>query len=277
MKKKTRKTVEDKPDVSIFIYIFRLSYLLFVPFTVLRLIRKLCDACIYPTSLELLRVHLAATVFSEEVQDLLDHYKQEVKSALNIRDVDPLLVYLRHFWELLQLNNSKKPITWTPDKGLDDIVVGNGTFTIHFISNLYGVSLSHLETITGLSRNDPIPQGMEVRFNRPDRWIAISKWFSDWEEWVNSLPNLTKVQRSRMFITHQLHGDLQRTCNSMYDIIHEYVKGNVRRKWIPKRFSQDPLESFFSEIRQSGGGSTDSCRETVDRMTQKLRFDHMNR
>ena len=64
-------------------------------FTVLRLIRKLCDAAIYPTSLELLRVHLAATVFSEDVQDLLDHYKEDVKAALNIRDLDPLGTKIR--------------------------------------------------------------------------------------------------------------------------------------------------------------------------------------
>ena len=214
-------------------------------------------------------------MFSEEVQDLLDHYKEDVKSALNIRDLDPLGVYLSHFWELLQLNNSQKPITWTAEKGLDDIVVGTGKFNIHWISKVYGVSVSHLEDITGLTREDVIPQGMEVRFNRPDRWLVISKWFADWEEWINSLPDLTKVQRSRMFITHQLHGDLQRTCNSMYDIMHEYVKGNVRRRWIPKRFSQDPLESFFSEIRQSGGGNTDSCRETVDRMVQKRRWKYV--
>lgn len=163
---------------------FLLCYTLFIfiylcDVVVLRLIRKLCDTAIYPTLLELLRVHLAATVFSEDVQDLLDHYKEDVKAALNIRDLDPLAVYLSHFWELLQLNNSKKPITWTPDKGLDDIVVGTGKFNLHWVSNQYGVSLSHLESITGLTRQDIIPVGTEIRFNRPDRWISISKWFSD--------------------------------------------------------------------------------------------------
>ena len=33
---------------------------------------------LYPTSLELLRVHLAASVFSDEVQDLLQRYKDDV-------------------------------------------------------------------------------------------------------------------------------------------------------------------------------------------------------
>lgn len=84
-----------------------LSLILFLMcVTVLKLVRKLCDNNIYPTSLELLRVHLAATIFSDEVQDLLQQYKDDVSTALNIRDLDPLAVYLSMFWELLQLNNS---------------------------------------------------------------------------------------------------------------------------------------------------------------------------
>ena len=115
-----------------------------------------------------------------------------------------------------------------------------------------------------MTRGQIVPVGVKIQFNRPDRWIVISKWFSNWENWISNLPDLTKSQKSRMFITHQLHGDLQRTCNSMYDIMQVYVVGNVNRRWVPKRFPQDPLESFFSEVRQSGGGSTDSCREHVD-------------
>ena len=109
-------------------------------------------------------------------------------------------------------------------------------------------------------------------FNRPERWLEISKWFSDWEMWIRSLPDLTRTEKQRMFITHQLHGDLQRTCNSMHDIMYEYVNGNVNRKWIPKRFSQDPVESFFSEIRQSAGGNTDACREHVDMCVSRKRW-----
>ena len=73
---------------------------------VFRRIRKLCDQAMYPTSLELLRVHLAATVFSPEVRDLLKEFRDDVSNALGIADLDPLDAYLSHFWELLQLNNS---------------------------------------------------------------------------------------------------------------------------------------------------------------------------
>ena len=71
-----------------------------------RLLMKLTDAAIYPTSLELLRVCLAATVFSPEVRDLIDQYKDDLSRKLLIDDLDPLLTYMSHFWELLQLNNS---------------------------------------------------------------------------------------------------------------------------------------------------------------------------
>ena len=245
--------------------------------TVLRLVRKLRDENLYPTSLELLRVYLAATVFSDEVQDLLDRYKDDVSRALNIRNLDPLSVYLSHFWELLQLNNSEKPITWSAEVGLDDVVKGTGKFNLKWISSQYGVNISHLETITGIERNMNIPDGVTVRFNRPQRWIEISKWFSNWENWIKSLPDMTRGQKSKMFITHQLHGDLQRTCHSMYDIIHEYVEGDINRRWVPKRFSQDPLESFFSEIRQSGGGNADGCREHIDSCVHNRRWRQMRK
>ena len=221
-------------------------------------------------------MHLAATIFSDDVQDLLELYKDDVSTALNIPDLDPLSVYLSMFWELLQLNNSQKPITWSPEFGLDDVVKGTGRFTLHFISKVYGINISHLENITGIRRDEIIPEGKTIRFNRPDRWIVISKWFSDWEAWISSLPDLTNSQKSKMFITHQLHGDLQRTCNSMYDIMNTYVKDNPRRRWVPKRFSQDPVESFFSEVRQSGGGNTDSCREHVDRCIVRRRWKQSN-
>ena len=273
-KKNSRGQQRRKYNCLICVYICEHSYFMCV--TVLKLVRKLGDNNIYPTSLELLRVHLAATIFSEDVQDLLEQHKDDVSTALNIRDLDPLSVYLSMFWELLQLNNSVKPITWSHDLGLDDVVTGTGKFTLHWISRVYGISISHLESITRMRRDEIVPRGMIIRFNRPDRWIVISKWFSDWESWISNLPDLTRSQKSKMFITHQLHGDLQRTCNSMYDIIHTYVEGNVRRRWVPKRFSQDPVESFFSEVRQSGGGNTDSCREHVDRCIVRRRWKQNN-
>ena len=68
--------------------------------------RKLTDPVVYPTNLELLRVKLAAAIFSPDVRDLIEIYKDDISRALHIADLDPLKMYLNHFWELLQLNNS---------------------------------------------------------------------------------------------------------------------------------------------------------------------------
>lgn len=240
---------------------------------VLQVIQKLRDNNIYPTSLELLRVNLAATVFSPEVQDLLQQFKDDVKHALGLKNTDPLSTYMNHFWELLQLNNSKVPIKWTHAYGLDTVVWGNGRYTLNWLSKLHGVSIHFLtEKYPDLKAGDAIPCGKMIRFNKPKRWLAIAKWFREWEEWIQSLPDLTQTQKNRLFITHQLHTDLQRTCHAMHDMMYEYVSGNPNRRWVPHRFSQDPLESFFSEIRQSGGGNTDSCRNAVDRCVRKRRY-----
>ena len=64
------------------------------------------DQVLHPTGLELLRVNLAAVIFSPDVRDLLDQYKDDVSRHLGIGDLHPLQMYLSHFWELLQLNNS---------------------------------------------------------------------------------------------------------------------------------------------------------------------------
>ena len=184
------------------------------------------------------------------------------------------------------------PITWSKEDGLDTVIKGNGTWTLNWISKLHGISVDHLESITGLihiitlfvhhntytlfitgyKRDVSIPKGHVIRFNKPKRWLTIAKWFGEWENWIRGLPNLNRTQQNRLFITHQLNTDLQRTCHSMYDLMHEYVNGNVNRKWVPKRFSQDILESFFSEIRQSGGGNTDSCRAHVNSGVRRKRF-----
>ena len=96
----------DNKEVSVHfdLYCFHIYFISHT--TVLRLIPKLGDSNLYPSNLELLRVHLAATIFSDDVQNLLRRYKDDVSQALNIVDLDPLLMYLSHFWELLQLNNS---------------------------------------------------------------------------------------------------------------------------------------------------------------------------
>lgn len=111
MRRETKEMNMDKKDVSICNCFDRSDrminiFILYMLYVVLKAIQKLRDNNIYPTSLELLRVNLAATVFSPEVQDLLQQFKDDVKRALRLKNTDPLSTYMSHFWELLQLNNS---------------------------------------------------------------------------------------------------------------------------------------------------------------------------
>ena len=117
MKRETKETNTVKTDVSLFIdnvlfhvlftYMFIHTYCVYIHlYSVLKLIPKLRDRNMYPTNLELLRVNLAATVFSTEVQDVVKQYTDDVCEAINLKNTDPLLTYMSHFWELLQLNNS---------------------------------------------------------------------------------------------------------------------------------------------------------------------------
>ena len=170
------------------------------------------------------------------------------------------------------------PIRWTSEHGLDTVVTGNGVYTLNFLAKLHGVSIDFLlSKYPDIPRSKPIPVGTIIRFNKPQRWLTIAKWFSDWEKWVRDLPNLTRTEKNKLFITHQLHNDLQRTCHSMYNMIQEYVVGNSYRRWIPRRFSQDVVESLFGVIRQSGGGNTDSCRRQVDKTLQRERSKHVHK
>lgn len=173
--------------------------------------------------------------------------------------------------------SQRVPIEWSEEHGLDTVVKGTGKFSLNFLAKLHGVSIDHLLSLhPDLTREQKIPVGTTVTFNKPQRWLTISKWFSDWEKWIRSHTELTRTQQNKLFITHQLHTDLQRTCHSMYNIIQEYVVGNPYRKWVPHRFSQDVLESFFSEIRQSGGGNTDCDRSHVNRGVQSKRYNQLN-
>jgi len=169
-------------------------------------------------------------------------------------------------------------IEWSVANGLDTVLIANGTWTLNFISRLHGVSIEHLLSLyPTLSRDESIPVGKTIRFNKPQRWLVISKWFADWEDWIRTHTQLSRTQQNRLFITHQLHTDLQRTCHSMYNIIKHYVEGNPNRRWVPRRFSQDVLESFFSEVRQSAGGNADTCRSHVDSQVQRKRWKHIPR
>ena len=73
-----------------------------------------------------------------------------------------------------------------------------------------------------------------------------------------------------MFITHWLYDDLRRTCYSVVELLNHYVKG-TDRVWVLRRFTQDPIESLFGQIRNLNGSNTNLDRIGVDHGFSEIR------
>ena len=87
---------------------------------------------------------------------------------------------------------------------------------------------------------------------------------------VDNLDGFTKTERSKMFITHWLYDDLRRTCYSVVELLNHYVKG-TDRVWVLRRFTQDPIESLFGQIRNLNGSNTNLDRIGVDHGFSEIR------
>ena len=73
-----------------------------------------------------------------------------------------------------------------------------------------------------------------------------------------------------MFITHWLYDDLRRTCVGMVGVVRQYVPRTDRR-WVPRRFSQDPIESLFGQIRGLSGSNNSMNTIDVDMGISEIR------
>ena len=158
-----------------------------------------------PTTIKRLRVSLAAIPFSKNVRDFvslnLDHIVEE--SGLRPGDVRVTLEYMGMVDEIFQIMNSEYPVTWTSTLddegnpiGLRDRVVANGVNTLSCYSKIYGVSVQYLAQLTPHVNNKP-PCGSVFFIDRPKRLLTIAKYFSDWKQYVNDIPDLTKQERSK--------------------------------------------------------------------------------
>ena len=118
--------------------------------------------------------------------------------------------------------------------------------------------------ISGLPSPDSEPTSDTILIvDRLQRLSSISTYFNQWKTYVDQVPDLTKTQRSKMFLTHWLFNDLQKTCHSMVEVVNKYVKGSDR-VWVPRRFNQDPIESLFDQLRNNAGSNTNMDRTAVD-------------
>ena len=243
-------------------------------------VRKLKYPVTEPTGIQRLRVGLAAIPFSQDVQDFVQSNLSRVAREARVTegDVKATLKFCSNVNELFKIMNSKRPITWTEENDLDGVVIGlrdkldtTHGFTLNFFSKEYGVSVKTLMEVSGLPSGDSVPaHGSVLVIDRLKRLKEIADYFKSWKEQIDGLQGFTKQQKSRMFITHWLYTDLRRTCYSIVELMTHYVTRSSRR-WVLRRFTQDPIESLFGQMRNLAGSNTNLHKVSVDLGMSEIR------
>ena len=243
-------------------------------------VRKLKYNVTEPTGIQRLRVGLAAIPFSKDVQDFVRSNLPRVAREARVTedDVRATLTFCSNVNELFKIMNGKMPITWTESNDPDGVVIGlrdklntNHGMTLNWFSKKYGVSIKTLIEASGLTSGDSVPaRGSVLIIDRLKRLKDIADYFKTWKEQIDRLDGYTKTERSRMFITHWLYTDLRRTCYSVVELMNHYVTRSSRR-WVLRRFTQDPIESLFGQIRSLAGSNTNLDRISVDLGMSEIR------
>ena len=239
----------------------------------LQLLPKLKYPVVEPSSIQRLRVSLAAIPFSKNVQDYVRRNLSQVAEIARVNETDVIetLQFAENVNELFQIMNSHEPFTWTEHIddngdiiGLKDKLDTSHGFSLNWFSKKYGMSVKTLKDASGLPSGESVPEvGSTLIIDRPKRLLEIAAYFKTWKEDVDGMNQYTKTQQSKMFITHWLYDDLRRTCYSMHELLHHYVK-NSSRSWSPHRFTQDPIESLFGQVRSLAGSNIHLDRVAVD-------------
>ena len=236
-------------------------------------LRKLKRNVIDPTGVERLRVSLAAIPFSKDVQDFVRRNLARVAKSARVResDVRATLEFSSNVNELFQIMNGKRPITWTEERGPDGQPIGlrdkldtSKGWKLNLFSKKYGVSVNTLMTASGLPSGESTPQpGSVVIIDRLKRLKEIADYFKTWKHEVDGKHGFTKQEKSQMFITHWLYTDLRRTCYSVVELMNHYVTRSSRH-WVLRRFTQDPIESLFGQLRNLAGSNRNLDKTSVD-------------
>ena len=245
-----------------------------------RCLPKLIWDAIDPSSIMKLRVNLAMIPFSVEVQQFIQRNIQRVatEARVRIQDVKLTLTFMRLVNELFQIMNSKEPFTWTAEDdgtgtpiGLRDKIDTSHNLSLNAFSKRYGVSVHSLKQASGLPHGHSVPDPNSLLIiDRLQILEDICDYFRQWKSRVTELHGYTKSQKQSMFITHWLYDDLRRTCMGMVGVVKQYVTHSDRR-WVPRRFSQDPIESLFGQIRGLSGSNVSMNTVDVDMGIHEIR------
>ena len=245
-----------------------------------RCLHKLTWDVVDPSSIQLLRVNLALIPFSKEVQEFTERNIHRIsrEAGVRIQDVRLTLTYMRLVNELFQIMNSREPISWTEEDdgtgtpiGLRDKLDTTHNLTLSAYSDKYGVSIKTLKTVTGLPHSHSAPEPNSVIFiDRLKILEDICQYFRVWKESITNLNQFSKAEKQCMFISHWLYDDLRRTCLGMVGVVRQNIP-KTKRRWVPRRFSQDPIESLYSQIRGLSGSNNSMNTIDVDMGISEIR------
>lgn len=250
------------------------------PFT---LLRKVTWDVVQPSPIQTLRVSLAAIPFSKEVRDFVSSNLDRLVRETGLRhgDIRLTLEYMGIVDEVFQIMNSKYPVTWSPEDdgtgtgtpiGLRDRCDTSKGHNLSFFAKIFGVSVQYMMEISGLPSPNSVPNPDHIILvDRPQRLLKIASYFKEWKTYVDGLPNLTKKERSKLFITHWLFDDLRRTCHGVVGLLKTYITPGCKRCWVLRRLNQDPIESLFGQIRNYSGSNKNMDRTSVDLSMCKIR------
>ncbi|XP_041476452.1 uncharacterized protein LOC121424753 isoform X2 [Lytechinus variegatus] len=86
-------------------------------------------------------------------------------------------------------------------------------------------------------------------------WLkdVFLKYISDWEESIASTPNLKAIERERRCISKETRDGLRITVNSFVALTKELLVEDGVEYVLSEKFSQDPIEEYFSKQRHAGG------------------------
>lgn len=110
----------------------------------------------------------------------------------------------------------------------------------------------------------------------------VKEWFVDWHENVR-ISYLDKTERHQRFVAWQTYEDLRLAVNGLSALIDHITELKFIAQYgsgffvIPRRLSQDILESYFSIQRASGGGNTNMTAYSYGHNTQHLILGHVAR
>ena len=88
-------------------------------------------------------------------------------------------------------------------------------------------------------------KGKLLLLDRPSILLGIADHFKKWK---------MRCSDKKQFITDVLYDDTQRLCHSVVELINKHIP-HTKRRWILRRFSQDPVESAFGQIRDLAGSN----------------------